>query len=89
MAKRVFTDPEIIAAIRQKDAVRTCGYCVTRHATICHLNGRWIFAAGRVLQPLGLDVAAIRYVVALDPALRASSLFRDRGSVHLVLAQDP
>ena len=72
-----------------ESAVRKCGYRLVRHVTTYHVNGRWIWWASRILRPVGLDVTAIRCVIALNRVLQASTLCRNRGKVHLVLAQRP
>jgi ubiquinone/menaquinone biosynthesis C-methylase UbiE len=70
-------------------ALRSCGYCLVRHATVYHLNGRWIWALGRMLRPFGGEVGAIRSVVSLNRMFETSVRFHNRGKVHLVLAQRP
>ena len=68
-------------------AVQECGYSVLRHKTIYHLNGRWIWALTSACERLGCDAALLRFVMAINRALRNSPVFGTGGKTHLVLAQ--
>lgn len=70
-------------------AVSKCGYRLVRRATTYHLNGRWIWWTSRILRPVSLDATLIRCVIVLNEMLQTSALFRNRGKIHLVLAERP